>query len=135
MLFILKGSVGIGYRLFNEIFYGMRIVMSINKKIISPINDYSCLNNKNSEFLYTPIDKIEAYGIRKEYFNELLSLPIAKKIRKKITLNYAEVIQEPLHEHREEMARNFENRIDYVDIEAYGVGKVKINDNRPNFRN
>jgi len=100
--------------------------MSINKKIISPINDYSCLNNKNSEFLYTPIDKIEAYGIRKEYFNEILKMPIAKKIRKKITLNYAENIQVPLHEHREEMARNFENRIDYVDIQAYGVGKVKI---------
>jgi hypothetical protein len=54
--------------------------------------------------------------MRKENFNELMNQPLAKKIRKKITLNYAEVIQEPLHEHREEMARNFENRIDYVDI-------------------
>lgn len=26
------------------------------------------------------------------------------------------------------MAKNFENRIDYVDIKAYGVGKVKIVD-------
>jgi len=72
VFFIIKGSIGVGYRLFNEVFYGMRIVMNANKKIISPINDYSCLNNKYSEFLYTPIDNIEAYGIRKENFNELL---------------------------------------------------------------
>lgn len=72
VIFITKGSVGVGYRLFNEIFYGMRIVMQANKKIISPINDYSCINNKCSEFLYQPIDKIEAYGIRKENFNEIL---------------------------------------------------------------
>ena len=26
------------------------------------------------------------------------------------------------------MAKNFENRIDYVDIKAYGVGKVKMVD-------
>ena len=26
------------------------------------------------------------------------------------------------------MVKNFENRIDYVDIQAYGVGKVKIED-------
>jgi hypothetical protein len=70
----------------------MRIVMSDNKKIISPINDYSCLNNKNSEFLYTPMDKIEAFGIRKEHFNVLMNYPIAAKIRKKIATNYADVI-------------------------------------------
>lgn len=26
------------------------------------------------------------------------------------------------------MAKNFQNRIDYVDIKAYGIGKVKIDD-------
>jgi predicted RNA-binding protein with PUA domain len=100
--------------------------MNSNKKIISPINDYSCLHNKGSEFLYTPIENCVAYGIRKEFFNELLENPIAKRIKKKITQNYAELIQQTIHEHREEMAKNFENRIDYVDIKAYGVGKVKI---------
>lgn len=63
----------------------MRIVMATNKKIISPINDYSCVNNKGAEFLYTPIEDCTAYGIRKENFNELLQNPIAKKIKKKIT--------------------------------------------------
>jgi hypothetical protein len=85
VFFIIKGSIGVGYRLFNEIFYGIRIVMNSNKKVISPINDYSCINNKGSEFLYTPIEDCVAYGIRKEYFNELLENPIAKRIRKKIT--------------------------------------------------
>jgi len=29
------------------------------------------------------------------------------------------------------MVKNFENRIDYVDIGAYGVGKVKIDEIDP----
>lgn len=41
------------------------------------------------------------------------------------------MIQDPLHEHRDEMASKFENRIDYVDISAYGIGKVKdVNDKK-----
>lgn len=31
-----------------------------------------------------------------------------------------------MHLHRDEMASKFESRIDYVDISAYGVGKVKV---------
>ena len=35
------------------------------------------------------------------------------------------MIQTPLHEHRIEMSKKFENRVDYVDITAYGVGIEK----------
>ena len=31
------------------------------------------------------------------------------------------MIQTPLHEHRVEMSKKFENRVDYVDITAYGA--------------
>ena len=72
VVFITKGSVGVGYRLFNEIFYGMKIVMMHDKKIISVINDYSCLYNKCSEFLYKPIDHVEGLAMRKENFNEVM---------------------------------------------------------------
>lgn len=56
VVYIMTGAVGVGYRLFDEIFYGVRIVMSGTKKIVSAINDYSCLHNKCSEFLYMPIE-------------------------------------------------------------------------------
>lgn len=97
-----------------------------DKKIVSPINDYSCLFNKCSEFLYKPIDFVEALSIRKENFNEQMEDPLAKRLKQNIMRKYKYVIQEPLHEHRDEMASRFENRIDYVDISAYGIGKVKV---------
>lgn len=31
-----------------------------------------------------------------------------------------------MHIHRNDVAVKFQNRIDYVDISAYGVGKVKV---------
>lgn len=124
--FITTGAVGVGYRLFNEVFYGMSIIMSKNKRIISPINDYSCVSNKSSEFLYTPVEKVEALAIRREHFNVLMSDPIGKRMRPHIARNYKYLIQEPLYEHRSEMASKYENRIDYVDISAFGIGQVKV---------
>lgn len=120
------GSVGVGYRLFNEIFYGLSIIMSKNKRIIAPINDYSCLSNKSSEFLYKPIEKVEALAIRKPFFNELMEESTANKMRLFMAKNYKQVIQEPMHHHRDEMASKFENKIDYIDISAYGIGKVNV---------
>ena len=50
MTFINKGSIVIGYRLFNEKYYSK--VMK-NRAIV---NDFSVINNKVSEFLYEAID-------------------------------------------------------------------------------
>jgi len=46
--------------------------MSKQKKDANVINDYSCLYNKCSEFLYKPIDTVEALAMRKENFNEVM---------------------------------------------------------------
>jgi len=83
-----NGAVGVGYRLFDEIFYGMSIVMSKTKKIISPINDYSCLSNKCSEFLYKPIEYVEALAMRKVNFNILMKDPLAKSMKPDIARSY-----------------------------------------------
>ena len=88
VIYITNGAVGVGYRLFNEIFYGMRIIMSVDRKIISPINDYSCLTNKCSEFLYKPIDYVEALAMRKENFNYIMQDPLAKKLKPEIARSY-----------------------------------------------
>lgn len=69
VIFIMKGTIGVGYRLFNEVFYGVQIIMSAEKRIICPINDYYSLFEKCSEFLYSPINNIDALGIRKVNFN------------------------------------------------------------------
>lgn len=86
--FIISGAMGVGYRLFNEIFYGVQIVMNNNKKTICPINDYSCIMNRVSEFLYKPIDMVEALAVRKDNFKELLEHPMAKKMLPAIKVNY-----------------------------------------------
>jgi hypothetical protein len=88
VVYITKGAVGIGYRLFNEVFFGMQILMSKSKKIISVINDYSCLNNKCSEFLYQPIDHVEGFGMRRENFNRVMKDPMAKQLKLDIARNY-----------------------------------------------
>lgn len=56
----------------------------------------------------------------------------AQKLKPFIARNYKYTIQEPMHIHRDEVAGKFENRIDYVDISAYGVGKVKVDTKKNN---
>lgn len=126
VVFIMNGIVGIGYRLFNEVFYGKSLIMNKQKRTIAPINDYSCIFNKSSEFLYQPVEKTEALAIRREDFFNLMEEHNTKKLKIHISQNYKNVIQEPLHEHREEMATKFELRNDYVDLSAFGVGKVNM---------
>jgi len=129
VIFVMKGAVAIGYRLFDEIFYGKKFIVKndkkrANKKRLGVVNDYSCLENKCSEFLYLPIDNVEGLAMRKNNFQQLMLDPQAKKMKAAISENYKINIQDPLHEHRYEMATKFKNRIDYVDIKAYGLGQV-----------
>jgi len=84
----MKGAVGIGYRLFSEIFYGKQIIITKKRKSVSAINDYSSLYNKCSEFLYTPIDRVEAMAMRKENFNEVMQGSIGKKLKPIIARHY-----------------------------------------------
>lgn len=87
VVFIMKGAVGVGYRLFNEIFYGKKLIMTNKKaggKPLTVINDYSSLLNKCSEFLYKPIDSVEALAMRKQKFNIIMSDIQAKKLKKEI---------------------------------------------------
>lgn len=51
-------------------------------KSITVINDYSCIYNKCSEFLYTPIKKVEALSIDKHSFMNVLNTELlAVKIK------------------------------------------------------
>lgn len=103
VVFIMKGACAIGYRLFEEIFYGQTMILkkfTANKKNKTPakqftiINDYSCIFNKCAEFLYTPIKRVEALSIDKHKFVEVLTTDlIAIKIKQQIEINYKTKIQ------------------------------------------
>ena len=88
VVFVMNGIVGVGYRIFNETFYGKSIIMSKTRKIISPINDYSCVFSKSSEFLYKTIEKTKALAIRRKDFNYLMDDAQAKKLIPWIAQNY-----------------------------------------------
>lgn len=83
---------------------------------ISAINDYSCLHNKCSEFLFKALEPTEALAMRRENFNNMMEDPATSKLKVEIARVYRYVVQEPIHEHRDEMAQKFKNRIDYVNI-------------------
>lgn len=94
----MKGAAAIGYRLFDEIFYGQKMIMKNdlhhnNKKNFTIINDYSCIQNKCSEFLYQPIKKVEALSIDKHNFVKIMDNdPISLRIREQIEQNYMQFI-------------------------------------------
>lgn len=103
VLFLTKGLVGIGYRLFNEPFFGKQILVTKDRRILSVINDYSSLENKCSEFLYRAIDASEALAVRKENFNEVIFKSYyGKKLMKAITKRYKKEVQAELYEHRDD---------------------------------
>lgn len=75
VVFILNGAVGVGYRLFDEFFFGKTILISkgprvLGQKKLNVINDYSCITNKGSEFLYRAIETTEAFAMRRPQFLE-----------------------------------------------------------------
>lgn len=113
----MKGKVGIGYRLFNEIFLGM----AVGERQV--INEYALIQNKVSEFIYQPIiEHVHGLALRREKFNDLMQVSFWKKFTPLWTKIYEKKIQRIMHEHREDMAEKFQNRIDYVDLSAFGVG-------------
>ena len=74
VVFIMKGKVGVGYRLFNEIFLGMAL------KERQVINEYAIMQNKVSEFLYQPIiENVEAVSLRRSAFRKIIDDDYWKK--------------------------------------------------------
>jgi len=91
----MSGKVGIGYRLFNQTFYGKSISYG------TKVGDYDCSQNKVSEFLYTPITITKGFAVKKEHIVGLLKMgPMGKQLEAKIKIGYFEAIRKPLYQHR-----------------------------------
>lgn len=122
VLFILKGRVGVGYRLFNEVFMGLAL------KERQVVNDYAIIHNKVSEFLYQPlIDDVEGLIIDRSNMLKILQENFWKRFLPQWTRTYERKIQSIVVEHRREMALKFKNRIDYVDLGAFGMNTDESN--------
>ena len=93
----MKGKVGVGYRLFNEIFLGVALYPK------NVINDYAMLRKKVSEFVYMPIiDNVEGLAMRKEHFVSLFKKPFWKKnFAKSWCRMYVSTIKKVVNEHRQ----------------------------------
>ena len=87
------------------------------------VNDYAMIHNKVSEFLYKPIvEVVEGLALRRETFKNLREDKFWKRALPLWSKMYVEKIQKPIQCHRKEMAKKFANRVDYVDLSAFGVG-------------
>jgi hypothetical protein len=103
VLYINKGSVLVGYRLFNDTFYAKCIK---GNQII--VGDFACLNNKVSEFLYKSHELILGFAIKKESFIEIIEDNIGARMISKIKELYQNNIRDVVHKHRDITARKFQ---------------------------
>ena len=62
--------------------------LSKDKGTFPVINDYSAMSNKCAEFLYHPIDQVEAFAIRKYKFTAILKRKPARHMLSEISINY-----------------------------------------------
>jgi len=86
------------------------------------------IENKVSEFVYKPAEKILGFAIKRANFINLIGKSYGKDLQTVIKKNYLENIRKPVCTHREIEARKFTNRMDFVDLTAFGVG-VNLEDN------
>lgn len=86
------------------------------------------IHNKVSEFCYKPAEKIQGFAIKRANFLKLIKKSYGKDLQVVIINNYLENINRPVCAQREIEARKFTNRMDFVDLTAFGVG-VNFEDN------
>jgi hypothetical protein len=96
------------------------------------------LRNRVSEFIYMPVkDKVEGLSVNKSDWNKLFKISFFKKnYFRSWCENYVENIKRPVEEHRSLTSEKFKNRVDYVELSAFGVdfkqkkNEINILDNR-----
>jgi hypothetical protein len=94
VLFITHGAVAVGYRQFNEVYFGK----SLKSSMI--VGDFDCIHGKVSEFLYRSIVQTRGFAMKKNTFNEIVDEKIGSKLKPRIDQKYQKTIREPLYKHR-----------------------------------
>lgn len=90
-MFLVKGKIGIGYRIFNDVFLGVALTER------QMMNGYAMIHNKVSEFLYKPVsENIEGLALRRETFNNLIEEDFWKRALPLWSEQYVNNIQKPI---------------------------------------
>ncbi len=95
--------------------------MTLSQKHV--INDFAMMQHKVSEFLYKPIlEEVNGYAIPREEWTNIMKQSFFKKNYKKLWCQkYIRTIMRPVNEHRSLTSEKFQNRIDYVELSAFGI--------------
>jgi hypothetical protein len=116
VFFTTGGSILIGYRIFNEQFYAKQIGENT-----TVIGDFSCIQNKVSEFLYESHEYTCGFAIKRNAFITIMNSNTGKKLQQKVQNKYVYEIRNVVNQHRLIMGKKFKSRIDYVDLTVFGV--------------
>jgi hypothetical protein len=86
------------------------------------------INNKVSEFIYKPIlDIVDGYAIHKNDWTLLFKIPFFyRNYSRPWCQKYVKTIKRSVEEHRSLTSEKFQNRIDYVELSAFGID-YKVN--------
>jgi len=91
---VTKGTVVVGYRLFNDVFHAK----SLSNQVI--IGDFSLIYGKVSEFLYIACGIVKGFCIRKTNFEKIIADKIGKKLIPILKQMYLKNIRTPVNIHR-----------------------------------
>jgi hypothetical protein len=83
----MQGNIGVGYRLFNEVFLGMQLHPR------QQFNDQSIICKKVSEFIYMPlVNDVHMLALRKESYHQIIKDKFFKKYEKRWVKRYKKTI-------------------------------------------
>lgn len=120
VLYIMKGRVGVGYRLYNEQAFGVVLQRG------HVVNDYAVMTQRVSEFRYEVIiePQVDGLAIRRIEFVKLLESQYWERMAISWQTNYQRRIQAPMVEHREDVAEKFAGTHSekLCPVSAFGVG-------------
>ena len=125
MYFITSGHVAVGYSMVSEVFHAKYLQEN------QTFGDYSCFENKKSEFHYTAITEVEGFAIRKRRILDILERfsdkhsDFAGQLRVQVFTNYRNLIRNHVNEHRNDNIKQLRERGDIDELGGIPVVNVK----------
>ena len=123
MYFITSGHVAVGYSMVSEVFHAKYLQEN------QTFGDYSCFENKKSEFHYTAITEVEGFAIRKRRILDILERfsdkhsDFAGQLRVQVFTNYRNLIRNHVNEHKQDNIKQLRERGEY---DEFGVPEFNV---------
>ena len=123
MYFITSGHVAVGYTLLSEVHQAKYLQEN------QTFGDYSCFENKKSEFHYTAVTEVEGFAIRKRKILDILERfsdkhqDFANQLRVQVFTNYRNLIRNHVNEHKQDNIKQLRERGEY---DEFGVPEFNV---------